>query len=284
LDTLSWLDKDSKKVALKKVKNLNEQIAFPDTWRNYDSLDILPNAYLQNDINSNVFERKRNLAKADTKVDKNEWDESVWENNAFYSPNKNSVIFPLGGLIPPVFDYSFSIGANYGSGTAMGHELTHGFDSDGSQYDENGNLNDWWSGKTKEAFDSKKECLIEHANHYQIKEVNMHLDGKQIITENIADHGGVKMAFNAFKRLTLNTQVSKTWHSFDEAQQFFISYAQGYCTKSSQENLKKLILSNEHPPEEYRVNGVLSNTPEFAKSFSCKTGKALAPESRCSVW
>jgi putative endopeptidase len=168
-------------------------------------------------------------------------------------------------------------------GATVGHELTHGFDNDGSKFDGNGNVKDWWSTDVRGKFEQRSRCLTDQANAYEVLP-GLHVDGKRTLTENIADQGGTKLAYMAYKAMTVDKKPAKALYGFNEDQQFWVSYAQSWCAKRTDESLRTLVISNVHPPEEFRVNGVLFNRPEFAQAFGCKEGSRMAPANRCQLW
>jgi putative endopeptidase len=281
LQKLTWLDSKTKKAAEEKLQTIIKNIAYPEHWKKYDSLTVLPDTLLQNALNISVFKNKLNYSKLGKKSDRKEWDTNVWEWNAFFDTSKNAIVYPLGNLIPPVMDLNFSDAANYGSEYTMAHELTHGFDSSGSKFDKFGNLKNWWSGKIYKEFDKRAQCLVHHASNYKMSTTDLKINGEAVIAENIADLGGVKFAYQAMKN---SKPVHKVWYGYNEEQQFFIAYAQAWCSKRRPESLRNQMLSDVHSPEEYRVNGILANTAEFAQAFNCKEGQALAPKERCTIW
>jgi putative endopeptidase len=292
LDSLSvskggWLDDSTKAEALKKLTKLKQKLGAPNKWRDYSSLHTEPVSFFANDWKIAEFETRRDLAKIGKPVDRQEWDMMPWEINAYYDPPKNEFVFPFGILQPPSFDLKASDGANLGAfgGGTIGHELTHGFDNDGRQYDSNGNVKDWWSEDTKKKFDEKGQCYINQANSYKIESVGLSVDGKKSLTENLADQGGVKLGYAALLLAQSKRAPSAAWlGKYSENQQYWIAYAQSWCGKARPETLRQQIKTNPHPPEEFRVNGVIMNRPEFAHDFSCKEGSRMAPKLRCSLW
>ncbi len=283
----AWLDEATAKEALHKLSLLSQKVGSPEKWRNYDSLKTGRESYLQNDYNVVTFEARRDLAKIGKPVDRDEWNMMPWVINAYYDPPKNEFVFPFGILQPPSFDLKASDGANLGSfgGGTIGHELTHGYDNDGRQYDANGNFKDWWTESTKKRYEEKSECFIKQANAYEIKEAKLFVDGKKTLPENLADQGGVKLGYAALIHELGKRAPSKPWiGKYTENQQYWIAYAQSWCAKPRAETLRVQIKTNPHPPAEFRVNGVVMNRPEFAKDFGCKENAPMAPVNRCSIW
>jgi putative endopeptidase len=282
----AWLDVPTKAEALRKLAKLQKKLGAPVKWRDYSSLGT-GDLFVDNDLKVAEFENKRDLAKIGKPLDRLEWDMMPWEINAYYDPPKNEFVFPFGILQPPSFDLRASEGANLGAfgGATIGHELTHGFDNDGRQYDANGNVKDWWTNETKGNFTKKIECFVRQADAYEITSVGLNVDGKKTLPENLADQGGVKIGYAALQSaLAKRAPVSPWLGRYSENQQYWIAYAQSWCGKARPETLRQQIKTDPHPPEEFRVNAVVMNRPEFARDFSCKEGSRMAPKVRCSLW
>lgn len=283
----SWIDNDTLKAALEKIDLMGQKIGAPLNLKNYHDLILTDSNYLINVQNISRFEAFYDLSKIGKPVDKSEWGMMSWEVNAYYDSANNEFVFPFGILQPPSLDLTASDGANFGpfGGGTIGHELTHGFDNNGSQYDAHGNLNNWWSSETKEKFDEKAQCFIDQANGYKIESLGLYVDGVKTLEENLADQGGVKLGMIALESILSKREETTPWLGrFNERQQYWISYAQGWCTKTTNEALRAQMTSDSHPPEEFRVNAVLMNRPEFARDFNCKSGSKMAPVNRCSLW
>jgi predicted metalloendopeptidase len=282
-----WLDQPTKEEALKKLKKLKQKLGAPEKWRDYSSLKTARDTFLANDLKTAEYEVKRDIGKIGKPLDRLEWDMMPWEINAYYDPPKNEFVFPFGILQPPSFDVKASDGANLGAfgGGTIGHELTHGFDNDGRQYDAEGNVKEWWTEKTKKKFEDKTKCFIKQANSYKIKTVGLNVDGKKTLGENLADQGGVKLGYISLLEAQAKRKPAELWNGkYTENQQYWISYAQSWCGKAREQTLRQQIKTNPHPPEEFRVNGIVMNRPEFAKDFSCKAGAPMAPKVRCEIW
>jgi endothelin-converting enzyme/putative endopeptidase len=233
------------------------------------------------------FETVRGLKKIGKPVDRTEWDMSVWEANAYYSAANNEMVLPLGELVPPVFDPHFSSGANLAAlgGSTIGHELSHGFDDSGKDMDADGNFVTWWTKKSKQNFDKLSECYINQTESYDILPGSgLHIRGKASLGENLADNAGAKLGLIVLKGELKKRKGAKAFEGFDELQQYFLAWAQGWCTKTTDEQLREQLMSGYHPPPEFRVNMVLANQPEFAKAFHCKAGSRMAPKKRCALW
>lgn len=284
LNILDWFDEPTRQAAHYKLSRLNQKVAYPDTWRNYDSMTVSKESSLQNQLTSNVFEWNRVMSQCGKPVDRGNWDMAPWEANAYYDLSMNEFVFPLGELLPPVLDLKASNGANFGAlGATIGHELTHGYDDEGRQFDADGNLKNWWSDSVKKKFEEKTSCYVNQANQYEVLP-GLFINGRATLGENLADQGGTKLAYLAFKSLAAKFPPAPNFEGFNETQQFFLSYAQSWCGKMTTEALRTQVATNVHPPTDFRVNAIVMNLPEFAEAFSCKTGSKMAPAQHCSLW
>ncbi|MBI3542873.1 MAG: M13 family metallopeptidase [Deltaproteobacteria bacterium] len=284
LDRLAWLDQPTVAAAREKLSHVNDKVAFPDVWKDYSKLEVVPTQLLANDVRATELESRRSIAKIDRTVDRAAWQMPPWEINAYYDPSLNEIVFPYGILQSPVFDLRASDAANMGAlGATVGHELTHGFDNDGSKYDGFGNVKNWWSDAIRAKFEEGTKCLVEQADKYEVLP-GMFVNGTRTLGENIADQGGTKLAYLAYKRMAANRPAAPVVAGFNEEQQYFVSYAQSWCAKRTDESMRLQLISNVHPPEEFRVNGVLMNIPAFAQAFGCADGSKMAPKNRCAVW
>jgi endothelin-converting enzyme/putative endopeptidase len=287
LNRLKWMDASTRAQAKKKLAKMGSKIGWPEKWRDYSKLTIEKGAFFRNELATTTFEVRRNLDKIGKPTDRSEWFMSVWEPNAYYADSNNEMVLPLGELVPPVFDPRFSDGANYASlgGSTIGHELTHGFDDAGKDMDADGNFVTWWSAKAKKAFDKQSECYTQQTESYEIRPgSDLKIRGKATLGENLADNSGVKLGLIVLKQRMKKRKPAAAFEGFNENQQFFLAYAQGWCTKTSEEKLRDQLLTDFHPPAEFRVNMVLANQPEFAQAFHCKIGTKMAPKHRCSLW
>jgi putative endopeptidase len=286
LTSLSWMSPETKVKAIQKLDLITNKIGYPDKWRDYSKLIITPDNALQNSIHAREFETARQLNKINKPVNKNEWDMSPPTVNADYDPSMNDINFPAGILQPPFYDRTAPQEVNYGHiGAVVGHELTHGFDDQGSQFDGYGNLKNWWTPEDKKQFDARTECI---ANEYSgfVAVDNLHVNGKLTLGENTADNGGMRLAYMAMEAYAHkhNMDLSKKMGSFTPEQQFFIGYAQNWCTNDRPAFIRLLVQTDPHSPNKFRANGVVQNMPEFANAFSCKKGQPMAPVDRCRVW
>jgi predicted metalloendopeptidase len=287
LDTLTWLDDTTRTRAREKLGKVTGKVGYPDKFRTYDTLEVNKDSYLVSDRSGAAFDFTEDLARINQPTDRSRWQMGAWVANAYYEPTDNSINFPLGAMIPPIFDVQASDGLNLGSFGAswVGHELTHGFDANGRKFDGEGNLKDWWTDASAKNFNDRIACLIDQANKYELSQIpGLFVNGSATITENLADQGGMKIGWLAYRELADSRPPASPIAGYNEDQQFFIAYAQGWCEKRTDQSLKHLVLSNEHPPEEFRTNAVIMNEPGFEKVFSCKPGSRMAPVKRCSVW
>ncbi len=279
---LSWMTAETKQQALVKLAAVENKIGYPDNWRDYSPLKIVRGDALGNSMRANDFETHRQLAKIGNPVDRNEWSMSPPTVNAYYSPQENNINFPAGILQPPFFDRRADDAVNLGGiGAVIGHELTHGFDDQGRHFDAKGNLRDWWTAKDSEAFEARAQCFVDQYSKYTPVD-DVHLNGKLTLGENTADNGGVRLALFALRAMAgIN---GRTVEGFTPEQQFFISFGQIWCDNARPEVLRLRAQVDPHSPDKFRVNGVLSNMPEFQKVFSCKPGSPMVSPEPCRVW
>jgi putative endopeptidase len=275
------------KVKLHAVVN---KIGYPDKWRDYSTLTVVRGDAFGNGQRAATFEVQRNFAKIGKSVDRGEWFMSAPTADAYYSDQMNDINFPAGFLQPPFFDPKQDDAVNYGvTGAGIGHELTHGFDDYGRKFDAKGNLDDWWTVADGQQFTDRADCIVQEYNGFVAVD-DLHVNGKLTLGENIADLGGLKLAFLAYLDRALKTGVDvqkkgdTEYGGLTSEQQFFVAYGQSWCTQNRPEQLQLKVQTNEHSPEKYRVNGVVVNLPEFQRAFQCKTGQPMAPAKRCSIW
>jgi predicted metalloendopeptidase len=285
LKGLAWMDDTTRGRAVEKLEAIGNKIAYPDKWRNYDALTIERGNYLANAARADAFELQRELAKIGKPVDRTEWHMSPPTVNAYYDPQLNEMVFPAGILQPPFYGNRQSQATNFGGiGMVMGHEVTHGFDDEGRQFDAKGNLTDWWTKPVDSEFEKRAACVEKQFSGY-VAVGNEHINGKLTLGENIADLGGVKLSYNALHEAMKKSPVA-TMAGFTPEQQFFLGFAQGWCTVEREEYLRLLVATNPHSPPRFRVIGPLSNMKQFADAFQCKAGdKMVRPDAdRCEVW
>jgi endothelin-converting enzyme/putative endopeptidase len=282
IEHIGWMDEPTKKAAFAKLAKIGNKIAYPDKWRDYSKLEIVKGNYVQNSQKAEAFEYGRQLAKMDKPVDRSEWQMSPPTVNAYYDPQLNEMVFPAGILQPPFYSNATPRPTNYGGiGMVMGHELTHGFDDEGRQFDADGNLKDWWAKSVNDEFERRASCVKKQFDDYTVLD-GVHINGELTLGENIADLGGVKLGLKALQAQPPLPPGGKP--EFSQEQEYFLGFAQGWCTKMRDEQLRTLVATNPHSPPHLRVNGPLSNLPEFAKAFSCEANAKMMKKDRCEVW
>jgi putative endopeptidase len=280
---LSWMTPETKKEALNKLAHITNKIGYPDKWRDYSTLTIVRGDALGNSMRANNFEFNRQINKIGKPVDRKEWGMTPPTVNAYYSGQMNNINFPAGILQPPFYDPKVDDAVNYGAiGAVIGHELTHGFDDEGSQFDADGNLKNWWTAKDREQFDKLEACFVNEYDGF-IAVDDVHLRGKLTLGENTADNGGLRIAHMALLDVITNTP-KKPIDSFTPDQRFFVGWAQVWCESERPEYARMMAQVNEHSPGKYRVNGVVGNMPEFQKAFGCKANAPMVRKPVCRTW
>jgi putative endopeptidase len=283
INTLNWMSPETKKQALVKLHAIVNKIGYPDKWRDYSSVDIKPNDFLGNVQRATQFEARRDLNKIGKPLDRGEWGMSPATVNAQYNPQMNDITFPAGVLQPPLYDSKMDDAPNYGNtGGTIGHELTHGFDDEGRQFDAQGNLKDWWTKEDAKNFTDRAQCVVDQYAQYVVVD-DIKINSKLTEGEDVADLGGLILAWVAWKRQTKNMQLEAR-DGLSPEQRFFVGYAQWACENDRPENLRVNAVTDPHSPGKYRVNGLVVNMPEFEKAFSCKAGQPMVTENRCRVW
>lgn len=280
---LGWMDGATRARALEKLHAMQWLIGYPEKPRVY-RFDVDRGAYAANVFAARAFDLQHRLARIGRPVDRAEWQMSAPTVNAYYDAQKNQMVFPAGILQPPFYSLASSVAVNLGAiGMVVGHELTHGFDDEGSQFDGMGNLANWWAPEVGARFAEKTACIErEYASFEALPGV--HLDGKLTLGENIADAGGVALAFEAYRTMRRGASDAIVAEGFDEDQQFFVSLAQAWCHEARDEWARMAARVDPHAPPRFRVNGTVANSPEFAAAFACTPGAPMAPVTRCRVW
>ena len=286
IDTLDWMSPATKVRAKEKLQAVADKIGYPDHWRDYASLTIARDDAFGNALRATEFENRRQLAKIGKPVDRGEWLITPPTVDAYYNPSMNDINFPAGILQPPFYDSHAADASNYGHiGVVVGHELTHGFDDEGRQFDANGNLADWWTPEDGKKFDEKADCEVkEYGNFVPVDDVKV--NGKLTLGENTADNGGLRLAYIAFladaKRK--NIDLTKKQDGYTPIQRFFLGHGQSWCGSTRPEQLRLQVQTDPHSPRQFRVNGVVQNMQEFGEAFGCKTGQPMMPVNACRVW
>ncbi len=287
IQNLPWMSPTTKKEAVAKLHGILDKIGSPQKPRDYSSIPITRQDYLDNAQATALFELNRQLAKVGKPVDRNEWEMSASTVNAYYEPQTNTINFPAGILQPPFYDEKADYAVNIGAtGGAVGHEMTHGFDDEGRQFDAKGNLRDWWTADDAKQFEGRAQCVVDQYSKL-IVDGDVHINGKLTLGENLADLGGLRVAYLALEdHLAKNPAEKKSLDGFSPEQRMFIAYAQNWCGNQSMEQLREQAAINPHSPYNHRVNGVLADLPEFGAAFQCKPGSPLRPDPKtiCSVW
>jgi putative endopeptidase len=283
IQQLPWMSDATKKKALEKLHGVANKIGYPDKWRDYGKLQVLAGDYAGNGNRGTRFEYERDLGKIGKPVDRGEWDMTPPTVNAYYDPQMNNINFPAGVLQPPLFDAAEDDAPNYGdTGGTIGHELTHGFDDQGRQFDATGNLKDWWTPGDGKEFEKRAACISDQYSGYTIVD-NIKINGKLTLGEDTADLGGLLLAYMAWKDATRDEKL-EPMEGLTPEQRFFIGYGQSWCTNERDEVKRLRATTDPHSPERYRANGVVSNMPEFQEAFHCKADASMVKRDRCRVW
>ena len=283
IEALPWMSEATKQRALEKLHSVVNKVGYPDKWRDYSSVEIVSNDFAANVRRASVFESKRQLAKIGKPVDRGEWGMTPPTVNAYYDPQMNDINFPAGVLQPPLFDFKLDDAPNYGNtGATIGHELTHGFDDEGRHFDAKGNLKDWWTKDDANEFEKRAKCVSDQYGQYTVVD-DIKINSKLTLGEDVADLGGTLLAYIAWKAATKDQDLHSI-DGFTPDQRFFIGMAQWACGDERPESKRANAITNPHSPEEYRVNGVVVNLPEFGKAFSCKVGQPMVRKDACRIW
>jgi endothelin-converting enzyme/putative endopeptidase len=283
IEGLPWMTEATKKQALVKLDGIKNKIGYPDRWRDYGRVRVARSDFAGNVVRAREFEVARVVAKIGKPVDRGEWGMTPPTVNAYYDPQLNDINFPAGILQPPYYDNAADDALNFGGiGSVIGHELTHGFDDQGRKFDAQGNLRDWWTAEDAAEFEKRASCLADEYSAFVAVE-DVHLNGRLTLGENTADNGGLRIAYRAL----LDTPAGATSgpvDGFTPEQRFFLGNAQAWCANYSDEAARLRAQTNEHSLPRYRVNGVVSNMPEFQKAFSCPAGAPMVRDNACRVW
>lgn len=285
LKGLAWMSDETKEKALLKMNSFGRKLAYPDTWKDYSKIDIVPTSYTSNWMAVNAFNLQEMLDKQGQPVDKTEWGMPAHMVNAYYSPLNNEIAFPAGIMQPPFFDPNAEDAVNYARmGAVIGHEMIHGFDDNGARFDHKGSFNNWWTEADQEKFDVSTSALAEQYSAYEVVP-GANVNGELTLGENIADFGGLTVAYYAYLK-SLEGKETKEIAGYTPEQRFFISFAQIWKGNATEEFLRSQVATDNHSPTEFRVNGTLRNMPEFFKAFDVKEGDAMrnSKEKLVSIW
>jgi len=287
IGTLTWMSPETQAKAREKLHMVANKIGYPDHFRDYSKLTVVRGDAIGNSIRAVEFENRRQLAKIGKPVDRGEFGMSPPTINAYYNASMNDINFPAGILQSPFFDPTATDAVNYGHiGAVVGHELTHGFDDQGRQFDGNGNLADWWTADDGKKFDAMTDCEVkEYGGFTAIDDVK--LNGKLTLGENTADNGGLRLAYMALledaqrKKIDLS---AKDANGFTPVQEFFIADGQNWCGEMRPEQMRLQVQTDPHSPDKFRILGVIQNMSEFGNAFGCKVGQPMMPANACRVW
>jgi putative endopeptidase len=284
LQTLPWMSPETRAQATAKLTAFGVKIGYPDKWRDYSALKIDRASYMQNELHGAAFEFQRQLNQVGKPVDRTEWGMTPPTVNAYNRSSMNEIVFPAGILQPPFYDPKADDAVNYGGmGAVIGHEITHGFDDQGSKFDAKGNLKDWWTPEDAKNFKERATCVSEQFDGYEV-EPGLHQNGKLVLGESIADLGGLTISYAAYERSFAAKPRSADKDGFTPEQRFFLGWAQVWGANTRPEYARLLTNTNPHPLPQFRGNGPLSNMAEFAKAFGCKKGDAMVREKVCKIW
>ncbi len=283
INGLDWMTPETKKQALVKLNGIRNKVGYPDKWRDYSAMTIKAGDFFGNYQNAASFEVNRDLKKIGKPVDKTEWSMSPPTVNAYYNPQMNDVNFPAGVLQPPLYDPKMDDAPNYGNtGSTIGHELTHGFDDEGRQFDATGNLRDWWTAEDAKKFEEKINCVRDQFAQYVVVD-DIKINSKLTSGEDVADLGGTLLGYMAWREATKEMKLQPE-EGFTPDQRFFIGFAQWACENARPEELRANAITDPHSPGKYRINGIVSDLPEFQKAFGCKVGQPMVRANSCKVW
>jgi len=283
IQTLPWMTDTTKKQALVKLDAIANKIGYPEKWRDYSTVTIARGDALGNALRADGFETARQLARIGKPVDPKEWGMTPPTVNAYYNPFQNNINFPAGILQPPFYENTMDDAVNFGGiGAVIGHELTHGFDDQGRKFAPNGNLTDWWTEEDAKEFEKRAACVADEYTDFTVAD-GVHLNGKLTLGENTADNGGVRIALMALEDTNKGKTVAAK-DGFTPEQRLFLAWGQVWCQNETPESAKLRAQTDPHSPGQYRVNGVVSNMPEFQRAFACAKGAPMVRENQCRVW
>jgi len=283
LQSIDWMTPKTKQLAMEKLHGVLNKVGTNDKWRDYATVRISRDDFFGNTERASRYEVDRELSRIGKPVDKKEWGMSQPTVNAYYDPQQNNINFPAGILQPPFYDNQMDDAVNYGAiGSVIGHELTHGFDDEGRQFDAKGNLRDWWTADDAKAFDQRADCIVQQYGNYSPVD-DVKLNGKLTLGENTADNGGLRLAYAALMSKLAGKEPPPR-DGFTAEQRFFLGWGQVWCQNVRPEAARLRAQTDPHSPGNFRVNGVVSNMAEFQKAFACRTGQQMVRGPACRVW
>jgi endothelin-converting enzyme/putative endopeptidase len=283
ISTLSWMSEATKREALRKLDAFRIKVGYPDHWRDYSGLQVLPGDAIGNAVRANRFEFARHAGKIGRPVDRDEWFSLPQDVDGYQSASLVEIVFTAGFLQPPFFDASMDDAVNFGAvGRAMGHEFTHGFDDHGRKFDDLGNLRDWWAPKDAARFQRRTQCFADEYSEFVVID-DKKLNGRLTLGENIADNGGIRLAYAALEK-RLEGKQRAAIEGLTPEQRFFLSFARTQCANVADATARNRLLTDPHAPGRWRVNGTLRNFPEFQKAFACKPSEPMVSPQPCQIW
>jgi endothelin-converting enzyme/putative endopeptidase len=289
IGSLPWMTPETKQKALAKLAAFRtDKVGYPDEWKDYSTVEVKRDDYFENSRRARVFEIKREQARIDKPTDRTLWGMTPPTVNAYYNAANNEIVFPAGILQPPFFDREADDALNFGGiGVVIGHEYTHGFDDQGSKFDAEGNLANWWTAEDRKAFDERTDCIArEYEGFVSVKDPangDVHLNGRLTLGENTADNGGLRVSYMAFQK-ALAGQPRKKIDGFTPEQRFFLGFANVWCQNVTEAAARQLAQTDPHSPGAFRVIGSVTHMPEFAQAFGCKAGQPMVRENACRAW
>lgn len=284
LKTLDWMSDETKKQGLNKLSTFKRKIGYPDKLRGYKGLTVNRKSFLDNSLNSARFQITRNLQDINQPVDRTRWGMTPPTVNAYYSSGLNEIVFPAGILQPPFFNFAADDAINYGAiGAVIGHEITHGFDDQGSKFDALGNFKSWWTETDRAKFEERASCVADQFSGYEVQP-NLNINGRLTLGENIADLGGLTMAYVAYQKSLEGKPRPADIDGLTPEQRFFLGWAQVWAGKYTTEAERSQVLGDSHSLPRWRVNGPLSNMPQFAEAFGCKQPSPMIRQNACAIW
>jgi putative endopeptidase len=287
ISQLSWMSDSTKQKAYAKLSAMKKKVGYPDKWKDFSAMQIGTESYVQNSINANIWWHNYNMNKLGKPVDRDEWDMTPQTYNAYYNPSNNEIVLPAGIFtVPGYLDSELDDATAYGYGAAstIGHEMTHGFDDEGRQFDEKGNLKSWWTKSDEDEFKKRAEVMVKQFNEYEPVK-GYHINGKATLGENIADLGGILLGIEAFKKTNQYRQGEKI-EGLTPMQRYFLGYALGWLGETREEQLRSRLLTDVHSPAKYRVNGPFVDVDDFYSTFDIKPGTPMyrADSARVRIW